>query len=128
MTNLGKERLRFPIMDKFTVSIQDPDGKLLTMEGGQDGIRPGKPISDPVPSGEKYVLKLPSHINWGSDDRLQLTVEDDYGSIWWIGPLKQGSHLVRMNYENQTKDKTSATDLWSGRAVIEPVRIQIITP
>ena len=41
MTNLGDKPIRFPIMDKFKVSMQHPDGNELMMEGGQDVLIPG---------------------------------------------------------------------------------------
>lgn len=126
MTNLGNDSVRFPVMDKFKVSMQYPGENELKMEGGQDVLIPGKPISDPVPPGEKYLLKLPAQLGWGAKDRLQLIIKDNFGSIWRIGPLKAGSYLLTMHYESQPTDNKNNPDIWSGHAYIYPVSIQII--
>ena len=125
MTNLGKESVRFPIMDKFSISLQNSDGDELLMEGGQDVLIPGKPISDPVPSGGKYLLQLSCQLLLGTDDQLQLSIKDKLGSIWWIGPLNTGSYFLKMDYGNQRTDGKNSGNLWSGQADITPVPIQI---
>lgn len=126
MTNLGNDPIRFPVMDKFKVSMQYRDENELKMEGGQDVLIPGKPISDPVPPGEKHFITLPVRLGWGADDQLQLSLKDSFGSIWWIGPLKAGSYLLTMHYDSQPEVNKNNPDLWSGHANINPVFIQII--
>jgi hypothetical protein len=125
MTNFGKQPVRFPVMDKFKVAILYPNGNELMMEGGQNVLIPGKPISDPVPSGGTYLLELKGQLGWGQGEELQLSLKDDFGSIWWIGPLKIGSQLLNMYYENESQDNYNNSDLWSGHAKITPIYIQI---
>jgi hypothetical protein len=125
-TNCGPGPVRFPLMDHFQISIQGPDGKVRKMVGGTDGIRPGKPISDPVAPGEKFVLSLSAQLSRGPDDRPRLRIQDDFGGIWWIDPLDAGSNLLRMEYESQPALESN-DDIWTGRAVIAPVRIEIVT-
>ena len=125
MTNLGDKPIRFPIMDKFNVSMQHPDGNELMMEGGQDVLIPGNPISHSVLSGEKYLLKISGQLDWGNANQLLLNLKDDFGSVWWIGPLETGSYLLNMYYENETKDNNNNSDLWSGKANITSLMILI---
>ena len=122
MTNSSKNAVRFPVMDKFSIAFKDEQGRELSWEGGQDGIIPGKPLSDPISSGETFVLNLKSHMGWGPSQQLQVSIEDGLGSIWWIGPLEKGGYRVKMKYENRSAD---SPDVWYGRASIKPVSIQI---
>lgn len=114
-------------MDTFHVSIQSSDGVRHEMEGGQDGIRPGKVISDSVAPGEKYVLNLPGQMSWRPDNSLRLKIQDAFGSIWWIQPLQAGTHLLQLSYESLSTTKTNTENIWVGRAEIAPVSFQIMT-
>lgn len=124
-TNCGPGPVRFPLMDSFEISIQGPDGKVRKMVGGMDGLRPGKPISDPVAPGEKLVLTLSGQLSRGADDRGRLRIQDDFGGIWWIDPLNTGSNLLHMRYESPPAFD-SDDDIWVGQTVLEPVRVEIV--
>jgi len=127
MANLGPHPIRFPLMDCFHVAIENPDGVMRAMAGGFDGLRPGQPISEPVAPGGKFVLRLRGQISRGADDQLRLRIEDALGGTWWIDPVDTGVNLLHMTFESQSAGELKDKDIWAGRAVIAPVRIQIIT-
>lgn len=123
--NHGPDPVRFPVRDSFRISIQGPDGKLRTMTGGADGIRPSHPISDPIAPGGSFALSLSAHLIRGADDRARLRIEDNFGGVWWIEPLGAGHNLLQMSYESHAHFESDAT-VWNGRAAIDPVPIQIV--
>lgn len=125
ITNHGSTAIRFPIMDKITVSLLSSEGNALMMEGGQDVLIPGKPISDPVQPGNKFLIDLQGRLGWDADNQLELILKDGLGSVWVIGPLKPGEYMLSMTYENQSTTDKSASDVWSGKAQISPVSILI---
>jgi hypothetical protein len=125
MTNLGDTAIRFPIMDKFRLSVLSPAGTELPMSGGQDELIPGKPVSDPISTGEKYILKLQAELVWNSNSQLQLKLKDAFGSTWFIGPLKSGTNTLMMFYENLPKGPAPVSGLWCGIANIIPLPIEL---
>jgi hypothetical protein len=122
MTNSGETPIRFPVVDSISITLEDEQGRKLVWEGGQDGIIPGKRVSDPISPGDTFVFNLKCHLVSLPGQRLQLSIEDGLGSIWWIGPLEKGAYRVYATYENRSAD---SPDLWQGRASINPVSIQI---
>lgn len=126
ITNLEDVPLRFPIMDKFRVSLQSSTGNVLMMEGGQDVLIPGNPISDPVQSGGKLLIDLNGQLGWRPDGRLEFILKDGLGSIWFIGPLTTGEYMLKMIYENLEASGTSDAEVWSGKAEIDAIPIQIL--
>lgn len=127
LSNLGTEPIRFPLMDRLRISIESPDGVVRVMEGGMDGLRPGKPISDPVAPGETFALTLTAQISRGADNRPRVRIADAFGSVWWIGPLDTGTNLVHATYESRSVDEVKNQEIWAGQAVIAPVSVEIRT-
>ena len=123
MTNHENYPLRFPVMDKFTVSIHY-NNEVITMEGGQDVVIPGKPVTDPVPPGETYVLDLHGQLIRRADDRLQLMIEDGLGSYWMLSPLHYGAQELWMEYKSKA-DNPQDRNVWCGQAEIHPFRFVI---
>lgn len=126
ITNLESTAMRFPVMDKFSVSLLSADGNELVMEGGQDVLIPGKPISDPVQPGNNFLIDLDGRLSWSTDNQLELVLKDGLGSTWQIGPLKPGGYMLNMTYENLPTANKTASEVWSGKAQIIPVSIQIL--
>ena len=126
ITNQENAPMRFPIMDAFRISMLSTDGTEFTMEGGQDVVIPGKPVSDPVPPGGKYLLDLQGQLDWSTDDQLELILKDGLGSIWRIGPLTTGTYMLYMTYENQSTESKTSPDVWYGKAEITSLPVQII--
>lgn len=122
LTNSSEIPIRFSVVDSISIALEDEQGRQLIWEGGQDGIIPGKRVSDPIPPGDTFVFNLICHLVSGPGQRLQLSIEDGLGSIWWIGPLEKGTYRVNAGYENRSAD---SPDLWQGRASIDPVSINI---
>jgi len=125
ITNSGDDSIRFPIMDKISISMHGSKDDKIKTEGGQDVVIPGKPVTDPVPPGGKFLYQLPARLVWHDDDKLQLSIEDTYGSIWFFGPLKEGMYEFGLNYENIKNEKKDTSNIWFGRANINPVTIHI---
>lgn len=125
ITNRGPHPLRFPLLDSFHIWIEGPEGRVREMVGGTDGIRPGKPISKPVSPGEKLQLMLFGELRACEHARARLRIQDDFGGIWWMEPLNAGTNLLHMRYES-LRGPESNNDIWTGRAVIEPVRVDIV--
>lgn len=123
--NRGSEPIRLPILDSFQISIEGPEGTRRPMVGGTDGIRPAQPVSDPVAPGETFVMSLAASLSCNSDDRPRLRIEDALGGIWWIEPLEPGNSLLHMQFENH-RTFESGDAVWTGRADIRPVPVQIV--
>ncbi len=126
MTNLGRNTIRFPLMDKFNISLTDQGGLRQTMEGGRDGIIDKDPYSDPIAPGETFLYPIDCYLAFASNGELQLIIRDGYGSIWRIAPLAAGSYLLFMEYKNIVTRKKDPHDLWTGSAKIDPVPIRIL--
>lgn len=126
MTNLGKETIRFLLMDKFSLSLADSNGRRLTMEGGRDSLVDKDPYSGPVAPGGTFLYRLNCHLAYGLNGQLELIIGDGYGGSWQIAPLSTGNYLLIMKYTNVLVKKKQPQGVWQGSAEIDPFPIHIV--
>ena len=92
ITNLEAFPIQFAIMDKIIFQLKTPTGNHLKMNGGQDILLPFKNESGTIELGKSFIAAFFTQLMWVEND-IKLRINDDYGNIWWIGPLRFGKYF-----------------------------------
>lgn len=125
ITNLGTRPLQFRFVDTVWLSLTDPEGRLLPMDGGRDGTAEGKPLSDPVPPGSSVVRDYSTLLTWTRQMTLRLQGSDGFGGIWYVDGLNTGRHLLHVVYRNRISGGNDDIRIWTGEAALPAVEIKM---
>lgn len=112
--NRSANAIQFPLMDCFQVTLFDSNGREWEMEGGQDVLIPGSPLSDWVPPNERLIFQWKANLAFEKPNQCFLVLEDGFGSRWNIGPVYAGSWRLKSLYscmpmaDGQTGGKPTA--------------------
>ena len=125
ITNHRDEALRFSSFDTITISLTDPEGRVLPADGGRDGTRPGTPLSSPVQPGESLLMSRAAELVWTEETNLRLVGDDGFGGIWYVDGLRYGVHALRVSYQNRSSRGAGDTPIWTGKAIIPNLNVEV---
>jgi hypothetical protein len=114
ITNRSDVAMRFRLLDVLDISMVDPAGRVLPMDGGRDGIKPDPPVSEPIRPGDTLMLERPAQLHWTSATNLRLTGDDPFGGIWYIDGLQGGGHRLTVRYRNKDSRPSRDAPVWIG--------------
>ena len=124
-TNLDKQTLRFDTLDTIAVSLTDPSGRQLQLDGGRDGMRVGNRFTRPLKPGENLLIGLSAKLVWESETNLRLIGDDGFGGVWHFDYLAPGKYYLSVFYVAPAAQNLADDRVWEGRVVIPAIQVEL---
>ena len=118
ITNRSNRAVRFNRLDTVSMTLSDPDGAVLRMDGGRNAPRAAETVSNLLAPGESLVIERSAKLLWLPDgSALRLIGSDGFGGVWYFDGLRRTTWEFRIAYENLRAQIGSRTSVWTGKAV-----------
>lgn len=125
MENQTDHALRFPLIDNYNLYVKYENGEIREMEGGLDNLTKVAPNSEPVLPGASYLLKFKGRLWKDVDKKVQLTIYDEFGNIWQLGPIQNETFWIGMSYFAEQRTAVNDQKFWCGAVEVPPKPIRI---
>lgn len=124
-SNPTSDTLCLRLLDTIRLRLRTDGGRVLPMDGGRDGIRPERAVSEPIAPGADFTMKWPAVLSYLQDRSIRLSGEDEFGGIWYVDGISAGRHWIEMEYTNRNARAGEPACVWTGSIIAPPFEVAL---